>query len=139
MVHCIACSKPSSHVVSCFFINIHLVEHAAFDLETAAHCHLDSSTLPTFGPQEVKVRPDAAVWNALIAAAGRAGQLQRAFEALQDMQVRCLVTRFLQIPDLLMGLLVFSVPCLCAIRPALSVCLHLAMEHLLAAQWQSTE
>ncbi len=37
--------------------------------------------------QEVKVRPDAAVWNALIAAAGRAGQLQRAFEALQDMQV----------------------------------------------------
>ena len=39
--------------------------------------------------QEVKVRPDAAVWNALIAAAGRAGQLQRAFEALQDMQVQC--------------------------------------------------
>ena len=38
--------------------------------------------------QEVKVRPDAAVWNALIAAAGRAGQLQRAFEALQDMQVQ---------------------------------------------------
>ncbi len=38
--------------------------------------------------QEAKVRPDAAVWNALIAAAGRAGQLQRAFEALQDMQVQ---------------------------------------------------
>ncbi len=43
---------------------------------------------PYCGFQEVKVRPDAAVWNALIAAAGRAGQLQRAFEALQDMQVQ---------------------------------------------------
>lgn len=37
--------------------------------------------------QEARVKPDAAVWNALIAAAGRAGQLQRALEALQDMQV----------------------------------------------------
>lgn len=37
--------------------------------------------------QEARVRPDAAVWNALIAAAGRAGQLQRALKALQDMQV----------------------------------------------------
>ena len=36
--------------------------------------------------QEARVRPDVAVWNALIAAAGRAGQLQRALEALQDMQ-----------------------------------------------------
>lgn len=37
--------------------------------------------------QEARVKPDAAVWNALIAAAGRAGQLRRALEALQDMQV----------------------------------------------------
>lgn len=43
---------------------------------------------PSCVSQELKVRPDAAVWNALIAAAGRAGQLQRAFEALQDMQVQ---------------------------------------------------
>lgn len=42
------------------------------------HCSLVS--------QEARVRPDVAVWNALIAAAGRAGQLQRALEALQDMQ-----------------------------------------------------
>ena len=38
--------------------------------------------------QEARVKPDAAVWNALIAAAGRAGQLQRALDALQDMQVQ---------------------------------------------------
>ena len=37
--------------------------------------------------QEARVRADAAVWNALIATAGRAGQLQRAFQALEDMQV----------------------------------------------------
>ncbi|KAL3134957.1 hypothetical protein ABBQ32_007917 [Trebouxia sp. C0010 RCD-2024] len=36
--------------------------------------------------QEARVKPDAAVWNALIGAAGRAGQLQRAMEALRDMQ-----------------------------------------------------
>lgn len=41
--------------------------------------------------QEARVRADAAVWNALIATAGRAGQLQRAFEALEDMQVCWLV------------------------------------------------
>lgn len=45
---------------------------------------LDHSSLHS---QEARVKPDAAVWNALIAAAGRAGQLQRALEALQDMQV----------------------------------------------------
>ena len=33
------------------------------------------------------MRGDSACWNALIAAAGRAGQLERAFEALQNMQV----------------------------------------------------
>ncbi len=34
------------------------------------------------------VRPDRAVWNAFITAAGRAGQLQRAFQALEEMQAR---------------------------------------------------
>jgi pentatricopeptide repeat protein len=32
--------------------------------------------------------PDAVLWNALIAAAGRAGQLQRAFHTLEEMQAR---------------------------------------------------
>ncbi len=35
-----------------------------------------------------RVRPDRAVWNAFITAAGRAGQLQRAFQALEEMQAR---------------------------------------------------
>ena len=34
------------------------------------------------------IKPDAAAWNALIAAAGAAEQLDRAFEVLEDMQVR---------------------------------------------------
>ena len=34
-----------------------------------------------------RLMPDAHLWNALIAAAGRAGQLQRAFQNLDDMQV----------------------------------------------------
>ena len=34
-----------------------------------------------------RIKPDRAVWNALITAAGRAGQLQRAFQGLEDMQV----------------------------------------------------
>lgn len=33
-----------------------------------------------------RIKPDRAVWNALITAAGRAGQLQRAFQGLEDMQ-----------------------------------------------------
>lgn len=53
--------------------------------------------------QEARVRADAAVWNALIATAGRAGQLQRAFQALEDMQVcyplhtKCFLHRGMQI------------------------------------------
>lgn len=35
-----------------------------------------------------RVHADAFLWNALIAAAGRAGQLQRAFQSMDDMQVR---------------------------------------------------
>lgn len=35
-----------------------------------------------------RVQPDAAVWNALINAAGRAGQLQRAFDVLDEMLSR---------------------------------------------------
>ena len=85
------------------------------------------------------MRPDAAVWNALIAAAGRAGQLQRAFEALQDMQVRCLVMRFLLMPDLPRGSGCFS-SALSVCSSSSSVCLlALAVEPLLAAQWQSTD
>jgi pentatricopeptide repeat protein len=37
--------------------------------------------------QAAKQHPDAILWNALITAAGRAGQLQRAFHTLEDMQV----------------------------------------------------
>lgn len=35
-----------------------------------------------------RIKPDRAVWNALITAAGRAGQLQRAFQSLEEMQAR---------------------------------------------------
>ena len=34
-----------------------------------------------------RIKPDRVVWNGLITAAGRAGQLQRAFQGLEDMQV----------------------------------------------------
>ena len=34
-----------------------------------------------------RIKTDAHLWNALIAAAGRAGQLQRAYQSLEDMQV----------------------------------------------------
>ena len=34
-----------------------------------------------------RIKTDAFLWNALIAAAGRAGQLQRAYQSLEDMQV----------------------------------------------------
>lgn len=34
-----------------------------------------------------RLKPDAVLWNALITAAGRAGQLQRAFQTLEEMQV----------------------------------------------------
>lgn len=96
-----------------------------FDLELAAHCYDGLLKMPTFGLQEVKVRPDAAVWNALIAAAGRAGQLQRAFEALQDMQVRCLVIRFLLMPDLLTGLFRQSLVCVQLVQLCLLPCTQL--------------
>ena len=33
------------------------------------------------------IRPDRPIWNALITAAGRAAHLERAFHALEDMQV----------------------------------------------------
>lgn len=36
------------------------------------------------------LRPDAILWNALITAAGRAGQVQGAFQTLEDMQARSL-------------------------------------------------
>lgn len=39
-------------------------------------------------PQDVRVQPDAVVYNALVAAAGRAGQLQRALEIVSEMEVR---------------------------------------------------
>ena len=32
------------------------------------------------------MQPDAPIWNGLITLAGRAGQLQRAFQVLEDMQ-----------------------------------------------------
>ncbi len=35
-----------------------------------------------------RLHPDAVLWNALITAAGRAGQLQRAFQTLEEMQVQ---------------------------------------------------
>ena len=35
--------------------------------------------------QDIRLNPDAPVWNALVTAAGRAGQLQRAFDVLEDM------------------------------------------------------
>ena len=37
--------------------------------------------------QAARVRPDATAWNSLIASAGRAGNLQRAQEVLEDMMV----------------------------------------------------
>ena len=37
------------------------------------------------GMSEARVNPDAAVWNALVTAAGRAGQLQRSFDVLEHM------------------------------------------------------
>ena len=37
--------------------------------------------------QAARVRPDATAWNSLIASAGRAGNLQRAQEVLEDMLV----------------------------------------------------
>jgi len=81
----------------CGFVAASVSEHAffAFLLPSACGAVCDVVMAAWLHPhkpyhmfQEVKVRPDAAVWNALIAAAGRAGQLQRAFEALQDMQVQ---------------------------------------------------
>ena len=36
--------------------------------------------------QEARLQPDAPIWNGLITLAGRAGQLQRAFQVLEDMQ-----------------------------------------------------
>jgi len=36
---------------------------------------------------KARVQADAAVWNALVGAAGRAGQLQRAFNVVEDMLV----------------------------------------------------
>ena len=36
--------------------------------------------------QESRLQPDAPIWNGLITLAGRAGQLQRAFQVLEDMQ-----------------------------------------------------
>ena len=38
--------------------------------------------------QAARVRPDATAWNSLIASAGRAGNLQRAQEVLEDMMVK---------------------------------------------------
>ena len=35
-----------------------------------------------------RLHPDGVLWNALITAAGRAGQLQRAFQTLEEMQAR---------------------------------------------------
>ena len=37
--------------------------------------------------EKAHIMPDSVIWNAFIAAAGRAGQLQRAFDALTRMQV----------------------------------------------------
>lgn len=37
------------------------------------------------GMQASRINPDAPVWNALVTAAGRAGQLQRSFDVLDDM------------------------------------------------------
>lgn len=39
--------------------------------------------------RNARLQTDPFLWNALIAAAGRAGQLQRAFQNLDDMQVCC--------------------------------------------------
>ena len=36
--------------------------------------------------QDARLQPDAPIWNGLITLAGRAGQLQRAFQVLEDMQ-----------------------------------------------------
>ena len=36
--------------------------------------------------QDVKIQPDLHIWHGLITLAGRAGQLQRAFEVLENMQ-----------------------------------------------------
>lgn len=41
--------------------------------------------------EKARIMPDSVIWNAFIAAAGRAGQLQRAFDALNRMQVRLYV------------------------------------------------
>ena len=38
--------------------------------------------------RSARLQTDPVLWNALIAAAGRAGQLQRAFQNMDDMQVR---------------------------------------------------
>ena len=38
--------------------------------------------------RNARLQTDPFLWNALIAAAGRAGQLQRAFQNMDDMQVR---------------------------------------------------
>lgn len=42
------------------------------------------------------LRPDAVLWNTLITAAGRAGQVQGAFQTLEDMQVRPLTSHQLR-------------------------------------------
>lgn len=61
--------------------------HCTFHLGSIVAVHMHQSIPRSRLLQEARVRADAAVWNALIATAGRAGQLQRAFQALEDMQV----------------------------------------------------
>ena len=63
------------------------------------------------------LRPDAILYNALITAAGRAGQVQGAFQTLEDMQVR--PSPLLQ--SLVMDWIEFELKLLSCIHPDISV------------------
>ena len=48
--------------------------------------HFQLRTCLALHMQAARIQPDAPIWNGLITLAGRAGQLQRAFQVLADMQ-----------------------------------------------------
>lgn len=67
-----------------------MLERATPTLHTTTHPHSPQNK-PLPPPLQVaRITADSAVWNALVSAAGRAGQLQRAFNVVEQMLVSAL-------------------------------------------------